>query len=175
MNPAGDVAAAHDRLEQHHDSAPVEEPTVSLRGIRVLVIEDERAIRELIVRSLRVIGVAEVIDVSCAESAWSLLVGDKAKPFHAVITDLSLPGVSGTLFIKKLRELPFPRAKTLPIIVLSADSSVDTYKKLSHSRISAYLIKPVSPALLHRALSRAISLPQLTVQAKTPPAPAATK
>lgn len=130
---------------------------VNVTGCKVLLVEDERSIRELIVRCLRAVDIKDVTDVPSAGAAWASLVGEKARAFHVIITDLSLPDTSGHVLIKKLRELPSKRAKTLPIIVLSADSSLESYQRLMRYDISSYLIKPVTPALLRTAIARAIS------------------
>lgn len=132
------------------------EGTARLQGCRVLVIEDERIIREIVVRMLKSLGVNHVVECATAEDAWDCLVGERREGFHAVITDLTLPGVSGATLIKKLRELPSPAAKTLPIIVLTGSTDLDTYKKIAPNRVSSYLVKPISRDLLRDSLEKAI-------------------
>jgi CheY-like chemotaxis protein len=122
----------------------------------VLLIEDERVVREILLRMLGNIGITKVTQASSAEGAWAFLAGDKAKAFHVVITDLNLPGVSGAVLIKELRSLPLPRAKTLPIIVLTGDRDTATYKQVATSGISSYLIKPISDDMLRTAIARAV-------------------
>ena len=129
---------------------------VDLKGVKVLLIEDERIIRDLILRMLKTIGITEVTEASSAEAGWSYLVGDQRQPFHVVITDLTLPGVSGGTLIKKLRELPSPRAKSMPIIVLTGSTDLDTYKKIESSGVSSYLIKPISSDILRAAIEKAV-------------------
>lgn len=137
----------------------------SLRGCKVLLIEDERVIRELIYRLLQSAGVRDIVDCASAEAAWENLVGPAAKIFHAVITDINLPGASGITLLKNLRGLPGQRAKTLPVIILSGDSQLSTYKKFDRLNISSYLIKPVSADLLKCALEKAIGVVRLPVPA----------
>ena len=137
---------------------------MDLRQLKVLLVEDERVIREILLRMLASIGVTDVTDVSSAESAWENLTGDKRKPFHVIITDLTLPGASGGVLIKMLREMPSPRAKTLPVIVLTGDNNPTTYKKLEASGISSYLIKPVSADLLRSAIERALTTPSVAAK-----------
>jgi len=132
-----------------------------LRGYRVLLIEDERVVREIILRMLKAIGVTDVIEARSAEDAWVYLVGDKCQPFHVIMTDLTLPGVSGGAMIKMLRGLPSMRAKTMPIIVLTGSADLETYRKVESSRISSYLIKPISSDILRAALEKAVIRPAL--------------
>jgi len=130
-----------------------------LRGLKVLLIEDERVIRELVSRMLKSIGVKDITESSSAEDAWSYLVGERRQPFHIIITDLTLPGVSGGTMLKKLRELPSPRAKTMPVIVLTGSTDLATYKKVEGCGISSYLVKPISVDMLRAALEKAFSAP----------------
>ncbi|MSO97755.1 MAG: response regulator [Rhodospirillaceae bacterium] len=128
----------------------------ALKDARILVIEDERIIREILIRFLTALGVKEVDDFSTAESGWEAVVV-KGKPYDVLVVDLVLPGASGATFIKKLRELPAPRAKTITIVVLTGDNSQATFKQLEPYNISAYLIKPVSQDVLKGALEKALS------------------
>ena len=129
----------------------------ALQRCSLLLIEDNRLIRDLVSRDLKKIGSTEIVEVSTAETGWSYLVGEKARGFHIVICDLTLPGASGVSLIKKLRMLP-GRAKTIPIIVLTADSSVETFKSLVGCNVASYLIKPVSTNLLKSSIEVALGL-----------------
>lgn len=127
----------------------------ALKDCYVLLIEDERIIREIMIRFLTAIGVKEVDDFSTAESGWESLVS-KGKPYDVLIVDLNLPGVSGGTFIKKLREINHPRAKGVPIIVMTGENSPNTYKSLEPHGISSYLIKPVSQDGIKAAIEKAL-------------------
>jgi hypothetical protein len=52
-----------------------EAPSRKLDRVRVLLIEDERIIREIVVRLLKAIGIREVTEAATAEDGWRLLVG----------------------------------------------------------------------------------------------------
>jgi two-component system chemotaxis response regulator CheY len=127
-----------------------------LRRCKVLLIEDERVIREIIVRMLRNIGVTEITEAASAETGWAYLAGEKNRPFHVVITDLTLPGMSGGALIRKIRELPSLAAKVLPIIVLTGSTDLVTYKKVAEHKVSSYLIKPISGDMLRAAIEKAV-------------------
>lgn len=128
----------------------------NLAQVRVLLIEDERITREIVVRLLRSIGIRDVVECPTAEEGWRRLVGGGDQPFHVVVTDLTLPGASGAVFLKKLRQLASPRAKTFPVIVLTASNDLETYKSVEASGVSSYLIKPVSADLLRSAIEKAV-------------------
>ncbi|MBL8629623.1 MAG: response regulator [Rhodospirillaceae bacterium] len=128
-----------------------------IKDCRILLIEDERSIREIIKAFLEKLGVKEIEDCPSAEYAWEQLVGAKARIFDVIFLDLQLPGMGGRAFIKNLRALSHPRAKTIPIVVLTATNDPEVYKKLERYGITAYLIKPVSSGVLEGALEKALS------------------
>ncbi|MGE3334651.1 MAG: response regulator [Rhodospirillaceae bacterium] len=136
-----------------------EGPTPDLSVVRVLFVEDERVIRQLVVRMLAAMGITEVTEASSAEAAWEYLAGSKSKTFDIIITDLTLPGVSGIGLVANLRALPALRAKTIPVVVLTGSGDPATYKKAEAVGISGYLVKPISVDLLRRTLYRALTTP----------------
>jgi DNA-binding response OmpR family regulator len=82
--------------------------------VRVLVIEDDEAIRDVVERGLR----AEGFDVDgCADGSsglWKALDGGYA----AIVLDLLLPGLNGYAVCEQLRS----EGDTTPILVLTAKS-----------------------------------------------------
>ena len=132
------------------------ETPVDLQKYKVLLIEDERLIREIILRMLRNIGVTNVTEASSAEAGWEHLVGEKRRPFDVIMTDLTLPGMSGGALIKRLRALPSPAAKAMPVIVLTGSTDLATYKRVAANNVSSYLVKPISADILRGAIAKAV-------------------
>lgn len=124
---------------------------------RILIVEDEPAIRELVSVNLRHAGYT-VSEAETAEAARAQL--DAALP-DLVLLDWMLPGQSGVDFAKKLRA--DPRTSTLPIVMLTARAQEGD--KLQGFDVGAddYVTKPFSPrellarvrALLRRAVPEA--------------------
>ena len=120
---------------------------------RILVVEDEPAIRELLSVNLRHAGYA-VTEAETADQARRLL--DAGQP-DLVLLDWMLPGQSGIDFAKQLRA--DPRTAALPIVMLTARAQEGD--KLQGFDVGAddYVTKPFSPrellarvrALLRRA------------------------
>jgi DNA-binding response OmpR family regulator len=108
--------------------------------MRVLVIEDDEAIRSVLDRGLR----AEGFDVDlCSDGPsglWKALEGGHA----AIVLDLLLPGLSGYLVCEKLRA----EGVTTPILVLSAKSGDYDQIDLLDSGADDFLTKPASIALV---------------------------
>ncbi len=111
-------------------------------SVRVLVVEDEPAVRRLLAYNLRAAGF-EVIEAHDGEEALQLL---EELPPDLLILDWMLPGLSGIELCRRLRR----RTATahLPVIMLTA--RVEERDRLRGLETGAddYVTKPFSPAEL---------------------------
>lgn len=109
---AGEVLSASDE-EVSSQVTPTETSYTKNAGIFILVIEDDKFLRELLVRKL----VAEkfmVENAIDAEGAYVIL--EKKKP-NIVLLDLILPGVSGFDILARIKA--DPKTNDVPVIILS--------------------------------------------------------
>jgi two-component system phosphate regulon response regulator PhoB len=106
---------------------------------RVLVVEDEAAIAELIAINLRHAGY-EVTIAADAEAAQAAL--DGVLPDLAIL-DWMLPGASGLALAKRWRGQP--RTRELPIIMLTARAEEGDKIAGLDAGADDYLVKPFSP------------------------------
>jgi DNA-binding response OmpR family regulator len=103
------------------------------RSARVLVVEDDEAIAQVLQRSLRLEG----YEVKLAADGAAAL--DEAHAFlpDLVILDLGLPKVDGIEVAKRLRE-----SDDVPILVLTARDTVDARVEGLDAGADDYLVKP---------------------------------
>ena len=80
---------------------------------RILVVEDERAVRDLVVRVLERAG-HEVMSCPDGASAWEL-VNDGLARIDLLVTDSTMPGMTGPELASRLRE----RWEDLPVVLMS--------------------------------------------------------
>ena len=131
---------------------------------RVLAIEDEPAVQELLVDTLRDYGFAATIAAS-QEEAYAAL---GANAFHLVLLDLKLPATAGSMerstnvgqdILKWIRERGIKKAGTdaiLPVIVLTAFADFELIRASFRDLANDFLTKPFSPDLLAEAIDRAV-------------------
>ncbi len=106
---------------------------------RILVIEDESDIRELMMVNLRHAGFTPT-GMETAEQAWALL--DNETP-DLILLDWMLPGRSGLDFAKSLRS--HPRWRSIPLIMLTARAQEGDKLQAFDVGADDYVTKPFSP------------------------------
>ncbi len=121
---------------------------------RVLVVDDDRLIRELARDTLVAEGFAVTLASSGAE-ALRLLGADG--PFELVLTDLSMREIDGLQLLERVkREHP----KT-DVVILTAYASLETALEAMRLGAIDYLRKPVRPAEMAYCISRAFLRKQI--------------
>lgn len=116
----------------------------SLEGVRILLVEDDDDIREVIHMALAACG---AIMVSVSGSADALLAIETQQP-DVVVSDISMPGESGHVFMKKVRALPRTRGGRIPAVAMTALDSREARLESSYSGFHYHLAKPVDPEKL---------------------------
>ncbi len=106
---------------------------------RILIVEDEPAIRELVAVNLRHAGyqVSEAPDASAAQSIMAL-----EKP-DLIVLDWMLPGISGVDLARRLRQSEASR--TTPLIMLTARAQEGDKLQGFEAGADDYVTKPFSP------------------------------
>src|ERR1044071_7983635 len=100
---------------------------------RILVVEDDRRIRDLLRRGL----IFEGYTVEAAEDGESALRNARDKLPDAVILDLMLPGMDGLEVCKRLRS-----ASNVPILILTARDTVPDRVTGLDAGADDYMVKP---------------------------------
>ena len=122
---------------------------MSERSRRVLIVEDDESLRQIVSRHLRAQGY-EVGEAASAEEAASALE-NSLRP-HVVLLDLNLPGDTGW---DLLRSGAMAAAGSPPIIITSATTV--SPKRLAEFRCAGYLPKPFPLETLVATLERVLS------------------
>ena len=117
---------------------------------KVLIVEDDEALRPIVARHLRGQGFA-VSEATSAEEA-TMLLGSGTKP-DAVLLDVNLPGDTGW---DLLRGPALAAAGSPPVVITSAGSV--SPKRLAEFRCAGWLPKPFPMETLVDTLDRLIGI-----------------
>lgn len=105
---------------------------------RVLIVDDETAIREMIVLALEMAGY-ETVEAADGLQALRLI---QSQPFDLVLMDWMMPGASGLETARRIRK--DEQNKALPIVMLTAKEDEDA-KITGLSVVDDFITKPFSP------------------------------
>jgi DNA-binding response OmpR family regulator len=112
---------------------------------RILVADDDRDIRELVVARLKLSG-HEVVAVADGSTVLDLL---RTGGIDLALLDVSMPGSSGVDICREVRA--DPGLRRLPVILLSARAQDQDVALGLDVGATDYIVKPFSPrALLER-------------------------
>lgn len=116
---------------------------------RVLIVDDEPAVRRVCQRILRGAG----FDVTCVASVDEALVSLERDVFDLLITDIRMPQRNGLELVAEVKGL----YRWLPVIVISGFA--DSAAPATHLGIDALLMKPFQPFELIAAVQNALGAP----------------
>jgi len=115
---------------------------------RVLVVDDESSIREMLSRTLSQYQVDTAGDASSALR----LLRTTAFPYDLMIADLKMPGVDGLSLIRQARQIQ----ADLPIIIITGFSTKSSAIEAVNLGVAGYLTKPFQVSQVLAAAARAI-------------------
>ncbi len=116
--------------------------TAALVGRQVLLVDDERDTRELVVEVLAGAG-ATVTPAASVRAARELLQGSR---FDLVVSDIAMPIEDGYALVRWLRAQD--RLQRLPALALSAYARSEDRQRALEAGFDGYLAKPVAPVEL---------------------------
>ena len=119
--------------------------SISLEGVRVLVVDDEADARDLLCQILSR-SHAEVAEA--ASAAEGLEVLERFQP-HVLVSDISMPGADGYDFIRTLRK----RGHQLPAAALTAFARAEDRRRALLAGFQIHLAKPIDPGELIAAVA----------------------
>ena len=119
------------RRQASAPSAPAAEPS---GRPRILVVDDEASIRDLLAKALALAD----YDVELAIDGETALECLRTQLFDLLITDLKMPRVDGLTVIREARR----RHADLPVIIITGFSSEASAIEAVNLGVAGYLVKP---------------------------------
>ena len=108
--------------------------------MKVLIVEDDTNLREAVSDTLQLHGY-QVATADCAEAAVPLL---KSEPIEFIVSDVSMPGMSGHELLQYVRQ----QHPHIPMLLVTAYAAVDRAVDAMQKGAVDYLVKPFAPKQL---------------------------
>lgn len=113
---------------------------------KILLVEDDHALREALVDTL----ILEGHQCRAVESAEAALVALGEEPFSLVISDVNMPGMDGHALLERIRA----GQPQLPVLLMTAFAAVERAVDAIRKGAADYLVKPFEPRALLELVAR---------------------
>jgi signal transduction histidine kinase/ActR/RegA family two-component response regulator len=138
-------------------------PSERVRGERVLVVDDDRAVLQVVAGQLERAGF-RIDGVASGEAALEKYCSESGDPYRLVLTDVVMPGMGGVDLVRRLLQ----RDPAVRVLFMSAHTSPDYTRQDFASHGFELLAKPFRPETLVRAVRAAIDRPDRPVREGKP-------
>jgi PAS domain S-box-containing protein len=161
------VESALDRGSQFHftarmgaaDAKAIKLGTVAppemLRGVKVLVVDDNRTNRRIL-EGMLLRWEMNSTSVEDGEEALGQLSAarEAGKPFGLILTDMHMPKMDGFTLIERIRQRP--ELSTATIVMLTSAGHRGDAVRCQELGVAAYLLKPIRQSELREAIARVL-------------------
>jgi PAS domain S-box-containing protein len=120
-----------------------------LKGVRVLVVDDDADARELVCHLLSGYE-ADVRTAASADEAFGLLTDFRPR---VLVSDIGMPGKDGFEFIREVRGLDCPEMRAIPALALTAFARSEDRNRAMLAGFHLHIAKPIEPRELGVAVA----------------------
>jgi CheY-like chemotaxis protein len=121
--------------------------------VKILLADDDRILTHLISSRLRPRGVETIV----THDAMQVLMSATRSPPDVIVLDIQMPGGTGIQALRKLKSLA--KTSMIPVLVMSSNGDAETIAQVKELGAHDFLLKPVQPEALYRALCEALGEP----------------
>jgi PAS domain S-box-containing protein len=115
-----------------------------IEGLKILVVDDERDARELLVTILAQCGAVVTSASSAAEALAAIELGAP----DVMVSDVGMPDEDGYELVRRLRLLPAAKGGRLPVVALTAYARAEERTRALRAGFNMHVPKPVEPSEL---------------------------
>jgi DNA-binding NtrC family response regulator len=128
---------------------------------RILIVEDDPAQRRILEELVKRFGF-EAASADGGLRALEILNSTNGGNIELIILDLMMPGMDGIEFLEKMQAV----RGDLPVIVQTAQGSIETVIKAMRAGADDFVVKPVSPERLKISIQNLLKVNALTEEVK---------
>jgi len=127
-------------------------------ALNIMIVDDSRVMRAFIRKVVGLTGldVGECCEAGDGEDALKLL---QERRMDLVLTDINMPRMNGEEFVRRLER--DESLRTIPVIVVSTDSSHNRVQQMLALGASGYITKPFLPEALRDEVEKVLGVPHV--------------
>jgi signal transduction histidine kinase/DNA-binding response OmpR family regulator len=149
----------HFTLPFHSSEKKVQVGTIAppeiLRGVKVLVVDDNRTNRRILEGMLEHWDMKTTTAAGGEEALVELSAGRRAgEPFALILTDMHMPGMDGFALVERI--LQTPELATATIMMLTSAGHRGDAERCKQLGVAGYLLKPIRQSELREAIARVL-------------------
>ena len=119
----------------------------ALNDLKVLIVEDQDDAREVMQEMLKEIGITQIFEAKDGHEALESI--SKSSDFiNVVLCDWNMPSMTGLELLQQVRE----RDASLPFLMVTGRSDMDSVMEARDEGVSAYVRKPYTAKQLEAKL-----------------------
>lgn len=124
-----------------------------LKGVSILLVEDNEINQEIAGEFLRMLGVRTDFASNGAEAVEKV----KQETYDLILMDIQMPVMNGLEATRRIREYEAPFGRFVPIIAMTANAMSGDREKSIDAGMNDHITKPIDLAELEEALLRQLS------------------
>jgi putative two-component system response regulator len=124
-------------------------------NLRVLVVDDNQDIRDLVVHILS----ADGFNVFAAVDGENALAILNSNPVNLVLLDVMMPGKSGLDVLRDIRSGSNKKIRDIPVMMITAKSSTEDIDKALELGATSYIVKPFRATTIREKVRALLELP----------------
>lgn len=142
--------------EEEHHAVGLKDELTTLRGSKILLVEDNETNQEIIVGLLE----NSAIEMDIAQNGQIAIDLFEKNSYELILMDVQMPVMDGIEATKRIRL----KDKEIPIIALTANAMVQDIEKTKVAGMDAHLNKPIDVEKLYATLLKFILKKEETIQ-----------
>jgi len=145
------------RAQEQESRGEFNQDAPNLKGIKVLVVDDEVDTRELLVFILEEYGASVHAVTSAVEALETFALSQP----DILLSDIGMPEMDGYMLIRAIRSLSLEQGGNVPAIALTAYAGETDHRQVLMAGFQKHITKPVDPPELATVIAQLVESNQL--------------
>ena len=119
------------------------------KAMPILIVDDYKTMLRIVRGLLNQLGFNNIDEATDGAMAWDMV---QKKPYGLIVSDWNMEPMSGFEFLKLVRTSANTAIKTLPFIMVTAESKTENIIAAKQAGVSNYIVKPFNGVTLKQKL-----------------------